>query len=128
MNNRVNQLRHAMSERNVQAMLVASPVNRRYLTGFTGSAGYVLVTEHDSILLTDFRYMTQAPAQAPDFQVVEHAPQVMDTVRELLTARSITKLGFEKEHVSYSSYTAYGEKLATIELVQVSGLVEGLRL
>ncbi|WP_028588980.1 M24 family metallopeptidase [Paenibacillus massiliensis] len=128
MNNRVNQLRHAMSERNVQAMLVASPVNRRYLTGFTGSAGYVLVTEHDSILLTDFRYMTQAPAQAPDFQVVEHAPQVMDTVRELLTARSITKLGFEQEHVSYSSYTAYGEKLATIELVPVSGLVEGLRL
>ncbi|MCQ4085892.1 Xaa-Pro peptidase family protein [Saccharibacillus sp. JS10] len=126
MQQRVHKLREAMSLQGVSAMFVASDINRRYLTGFTGSAGYVLVTETESYLLTDFRYMEQAPQQAKDFKVVEHAPKVMETVKALLG--SSAKLGFEQEHVTFATYQSYKEALAGIELVPVSGLVEGLRL
>ncbi len=126
MQQRVNKLREAMALQGVSAMFVASDINRRYLTGFTGSAGYVLITENESYLLTDFRYMTQAPEQAKDFKVVEHAPKVMETVKGLLG--SSAKLGFEQEHVTFATYQSYKEALAGVELVPVSGLVEGLRI
>lgn len=126
MQQRVNKLREAMALQGIGAMFVASDINRRYLTGFTGSAGYVLITETDSYLLTDFRYMTQAPQQAADFKVVEHAPKVMETVKGLLG--SATKLGFEQEHVTFAAYRHYSEALQGVELVPVSGLVEGLRI
>lgn len=126
MQQRVNKLREAMALQGIGAMFVASDINRRYLTGFTGSAGYVLITETDSYLLTDFRYMTQAPQQAKDFKVVEHAPKVMETVKGLLG--SATKLGFEQEHVTFAAYRNYKEALQGVEWVPVSGLVEGLRI
>lgn len=124
---RLNQLRQAMQERELEAILITSGINRRYVTGFTGSAGYVLVTAEQAYLLTDFRYMTQAPEQATAFTVVEHKPNVAETVKELLSSWGVGKLGFEQEHVSFSRYATYKEQLAPIELVPVSGLIEGIR-
>lgn len=126
--NRVNKLREAMQQSNVEAMFVTSSINRRYLTGFTGSSGYVLITLNDAYLLTDFRYMTQAPQQAKGFTIVEHGPKVTETVKELLISANIGKLGFEQDDVSFAGYTAYAEQLKPIQLVPVSGLVEKLRI
>ncbi|MGN7357538.1 M24 family metallopeptidase [Paenibacillus sp. SAF-054] len=127
-NHRVLQLREAMQQKNVEALFVTSAINRRYLTGFTGSSGYVLVTMNEAYLLTDFRYMTQAPQQAKDFKVVEHAQRVTDTVKELLNSANIGKVAFEQEDVSFASYSAYAEQLKPIQLVPVSGIVEQLRM
>lgn len=127
-NPRVAKLREKMQAKGLQAMLVASPVNRRYLTGFTGSAGYVLITQTQSYLLTDFRYMTQAPQQAAGYQVVEHGSKVTDTVKELLGSEGITALGFEQEHVTYAVFSAYTEQLKPVSLVPVSGMIEELRM
>jgi Xaa-Pro aminopeptidase len=48
----------------LDGLLVAGRANVRYLTGFTGSAGLVLVTRAEVVLVTDFRYDTQAHAEA----------------------------------------------------------------
>lgn len=127
-NPRVAKLREKMQAKGLQAMLVASPVNRRYLTGFTGSAGYVLITQAQSYLLTDFRYMTQAPQQAAGYKVVEHGSKVTDTVKELLGSEGIAALGFEQEHVTYAVFSAYTEQLKPVSLVPVSGMIEELRI
>ena len=127
-NKRVHRLREKLADRGLKAMLISNPVNRRYLSGFTGSSGYVLVTEQESWLLTDFRYMEQAPAQAPGFQVVDHGTSPMDTIRELLSAAGHGRLGFEQEFVVFSDYTAWSESLSGTELVPVSGVVEELRV
>ncbi|MFS0722773.1 M24 family metallopeptidase [Paenibacillus sp. 1P07SE] len=125
-NKRVFRLRERLAERGLKAMLITHPVNRRYLSGFTGSSGYVLVTEQDSWLLTDFRYMTQAPEQAPGFRVVDHGTSAIDKVRELLGG-GYGRVGFEQEFVVFSDYTSWSEALAEVELVPVSGVVEELR-
>lgn len=125
---RVAGLREKLEAKGLSAMLIGSPINRRYLTGFTGSAGYVLITKEQSYLLTDFRYMTQAPQQATGFKVIEHGAKVMDTVKELLQSEGIASLGFEQDHVTYGVYSGYTEQLAPISLVPVSGLVEELRI
>ena len=50
-------------------MLVQGPENRRYLSGFTGSAATLVIAQEAAVLITDFRYIEQATAQAPDFGV-----------------------------------------------------------
>ncbi|WP_138225474.1 M24 family metallopeptidase [Paenibacillus algicola] len=127
-NHRAARLREIMDSKGLQALLVSSAVNRRYLTGFTGSAGYVLITKEHSYLLTDFRYMTQAPQQAPGYEVIEHGAKVMETVKELLAQESVTSLGFEQDHVTYSVYMTYAEQLKPVTLTPVSGMVEQLRI
>ncbi|AOZ91471.1 M24 family metallopeptidase [Paenibacillus crassostreae] len=128
-NLRVLKLREVMQKMNLEAVFITSSINRRYLTGFTGSSGYVLVTLSNAYLLTDFRYMTQAQQQAKGFTVVEHGIRVIDNVKELLISSKIDQLGFEQDDVSYSAYSTYKEQLQPeINLVPVKGLVEQLRM
>lgn len=124
---RVTRLREAMASHQVEAVLVTGDVNRRYLTGFTGTSGYVLITQQKAYLLTDFRYTTQAAEQAKGFEIVKHAPVVTDTIKELLATERINRLGFEEDNVVYSTYRSYESGLTPCELVPVKGLVEGLR-
>jgi Xaa-Pro aminopeptidase len=127
-NNRVSKLRKVLQSRGLDALLITSGINRRYLSGFTGSSGFVLVTGDDCYLLTDFRYMTQAAEQADGLTVVEHGPKFIDTVRELLPSGGNVRIGFEQDHVTFSAYTAYAEALKPAELVPVSKAVEDLRM
>ena len=69
MNERVERLRAKMAEKELPALLVGNDDNRRYLSGFTGSAGFLLITPDKAVLLTDFRYTEQAANQAPDFVI-----------------------------------------------------------
>ncbi|WP_223066528.1 M24 family metallopeptidase [Paenibacillus caui] len=127
-NKRVIKVREALQQRNLDALLITSSINRRYLTGFTGSSGYVLITAEKAYLLTDFRYMTQAPQQAVGFDVVEHGPSVSQSLQELLQAQKATRLGFESDNLSFSAYNKYAEELAGVQLIPASGLVEQIRI
>lgn len=125
---RVVRLREAMALQNIEAVLITGDVNRRYLTGFTGSSGYVIVTHQQAYLLTDFRYMTQAAEQVAGFEIVEHGSSVSDSIKELLISQNVSKLGFEEDNVVFSTYRKYEQDLKPIQLVPVSGLVEELRM
>jgi Xaa-Pro aminopeptidase len=125
---RLARLRRALQAEKLDALLVTNAYNRKYLTGFTGSAGYVLITGNRAVLLTDFRYMTQAPQQAVHFEVIEHSPRPMETVKSILNSLHIQKLGFEQRDVTYGTYLSYGADLAGIELVPTEGIVEKLRI
>ncbi|MBM7564358.1 M24 family metallopeptidase [Paenibacillus sacheonensis] len=126
---RIAGLREKLQQIGVDAFLVTNAVNRRYISAFTGSSGVLLVSQKDSWLLTDFRYMTQAPEQAVDFAVVQHAPKWIDTVKELAVSAGIKRLAFEQDTVVFSEYTAWKSTLGdAVELVPVSGVIEELRL
>lgn len=127
-NERVRKVREALLERNLDGIFITSPINRRYLTGFTGSSGYVLITGSRAVLLTDFRYMTQAPQQAVDFDVIEHGPSVGASLKELLVKEQVSRLGFEGDELSYSAHRKYEEDLKPVQLVSASGLVEQIRI
>src|SRR5690606_33956545 len=92
------------------------------------TAGALLFTPQASYLLTDFRYMTQAPAQAVDYKVVEHAPDMLETVAALLAQENVKRVGFEELHVTYAEYQAWAKALAPVELVPLGGLIEALRM
>ncbi|WP_424766178.1 M24 family metallopeptidase [Paenibacillus sp. sgz302251] len=127
-NERVKRLRHLLEEQSFEALLIGSEHNRRYISGFTGSSGMVLITLTHSYLLTDFRYRTQAPQQAAGFQIIEHGSSPLENVRELMEQHKLSRLAFEQEHVVYSEFTAWTKALPSIKLEPSSGLVEKLRI
>lgn len=109
-------------------MLVTRPENRFYLTGFTGSSGYVLVTGEHARLLTDFRYTEQAALQAPEFETIRHASPWFQTFGEQVSALGLTRLAFESEHVSVADLESLRAAAPGLELVGLRGAVEQLRL
>src|SRR5690606_2501969 len=126
-NQRVTRLRQLLEKHELEALLVTNAVNRRYLSGFTGSSGYVVITPNDAILFTDFRYREQAPQQAVGFEVIEHQADAVATIAATLQQRGIKQIGFEHHDLSYGSYRVYEEKLA-IPMVPADQLVEQLRM
>jgi len=127
-NARVEKLRAGLTEAGGDAILVTNAVHRRYLTGFTGTSGVVLITPDEATLLTDFRYREQAPQQAAGFEVVEHGPDVYAAVADLLRKRGVSRLLIEERDISYAAYVSMKEKLAPAELIVSGGLVEKIRM
>jgi Xaa-Pro aminopeptidase len=112
----------------VDALLVTNLVNVRYLTGFTGSNGAVLVGRHGmAAFATDGRYLIQAAEEVPDLEVVDARPVALGLV-EWATAVGLRRLGIEPADVTLGLHSAMVERAAdSLELVVVGPLVEGLR-
>ncbi|WLR49747.1 Xaa-Pro peptidase family protein [Bacillus tianshenii] len=125
--NQLTKLREQFAKLGIDGMLITSDKNRRYMTGFTGSAGVVLITEEKSAFVTDFRYMEQANDQVKGYDIVQHKGPIPEEIARLAKEMGIKKLGFEQDHMSFSQYRTYEEVVGT-DIVPVSGAVEKLRL
>jgi Xaa-Pro aminopeptidase len=112
----------------VQALLVTSPVNVRYLTGFTGSNGQLLLTS-DPVFFTDGRYLEQSAEQVPDLprEIYTGTIKFTDVIAKALADRGITRIGVEATHMTIASRDKLGGELSGIELVPTEGLVEKVR-
>lgn len=122
---RVAKIQSCLQEKALNALLILQPDNRRYLSGFTGSAGALLITNSEALLFTDFRYTEQAASQAPGFKIVKHGPVIWDEVAGYTTG--LARIAFEQDFVTFAQYTLISEKFKDVELVPVSGLVEARR-
>ncbi len=132
MSTRLTRLRQRLEESELDGILVSTPENRRYLSGFTGSAGYLLITSTDAVLATDFRYVEQAGAQAPGFRV-ERIGGDLRWFTKLAAEGGATHVGFESQHMTVSTHTAFQKAVEEAEsvggptLVPTSELVDKLR-
>lgn len=125
---RIAKLRESLKEHEIDALLVTRPENRRYMTGFTGSSGFVVVSQEHAVLLTDFRYIEQATSQAPDFRIIRHGVKMIDTLKEVLAEIGVRALGFEKDVVTFKQHDTFASELEGVKLVPVEGLVERMRM
>lgn len=92
----------ALTAQGLDALLVTSRANVRYLTGFSGSAGVVVVTPGELLLVTDFRYDEQARDEAGDAARVEvERTSVWDRLfREMARLGGLETVGFEGHAVT----------------------------
>ncbi|MGE7696158.1 M24 family metallopeptidase [Lysinibacillus sp. NPDC094177] len=124
----LEQLRVALRAQQSDVLIITSNQNRRYLTGFTGSAGTVVITPTKALLLVDFRYTQQATNQSKEFDVREiDRSRLYETIQEILDTESIQTVGFEQQHVTYEVYQLMSSKL-TATLMPLSNIVENLRM
>ena len=131
---RLEKLRRMLNEQGLDGILITQPQNSLYLSGFGPSAqpdeieGTLLITEDDSILMTDFRYLEQAEREAPEFRLfqVERGDEGMvKGLPGLLKEVGAKRVGFEAEHLTFARYQKWAS--VPVELVATSGLVERMR-
>jgi Xaa-Pro aminopeptidase len=117
-----------VAERELDALLVAHPVNLRWLTGFTGTNGLALVGDL-RVFLTDFRYVEQAMGEVDEsFDRRRGERDLLADVRGALPERRPLRLGFDDAHTSVRTYERLGKVLGDeVELVAAGGVIEDRR-
>lgn len=124
---KLQKLRTEMDEKNIEALLVTSPYNLRYITEFTGTSGLALVTGDRSFFITDFRYTEQASKQVQEFEIRKAKTNLLEEAASVARELGIQVLSFEQDFVSYASYIQYQDKMDA-ELKPVSGIIEKIRM
>jgi Xaa-Pro aminopeptidase len=122
---RLTKLREKMSFESLEAFIIASPENRRYMSGFTGTSAMLVVLHDKAYLLTDFRYIEQAKAQAPEFEIVDSGTDFFNTIKDL--AQGVQRIGFEEDYITYDMYLKLREAVSKGELLANTKLLTGLR-
>ncbi len=129
--NRLQKLRQRLVEKEIEAIFISQPENRYYLSGFDGSAGFLLISPQSAILAADFRYIEQAKTQAPDYEIFRITNDVVDWLPGLVAGLGLMRLGFEAGHITFAMYQQLTEALnkaqSPLRLVPMNGLVESLR-
>jgi len=126
---RIAKLRDRLRQEKLDWMLIGSPENRRYLSGFTGSFGFLLISQQEALLATDFRYYRQVEEQAPDVSLAKLEGASMKALASILQQKIAdgSRLGFEAEHLTVALYEQIRSTSEEAEWVPTQGLVEGLR-
>ncbi len=135
--NALTKVKQSLKRKNLDALLVTQPENRRYLSGFTAtdagideSSGVLLIPAHGTpFLLTDSRFALHAQAEAKGFGIVLYKKGLLPLLHAMLPKLGIKKIGFESHYMLHSN----AEQLFTfaskvdIEAVPLVGLIERIR-
>ena len=127
---RVEKLRQRLAKDELDAIFISNGENRRYVSGFVSSAGYLLVTQSDAIICTDFRYTELAEQQAPGWRI-DRIGGPSDWLAKLVKEFDIKTLGFESDDMTVSTLERFKKALkendANPELKPTSGIGVDLR-
>lgn len=123
-------LRSALAEGGFAAALISAPTNVFWLTGFTGTFGYVVVTASEAVFLTDSRYTIQAQEQVSGMEIRSFAtPKTgVQALAEILSDLGVKELGFESVNTTYAQFLTWSDKLEGISLKPLADAVENLRM
>jgi Xaa-Pro aminopeptidase len=128
---RLARLRMRFDAANIDALLVSKLANVRYLTGFTGSAGMLLVTPGDALFVTDGRYTQRATEEltAAGVDARIEIGLTGSAQRTLLVDAVATgaRLGLEDHSVTWAEQREYANAFEGVELIPAGLVVEGLR-
>jgi len=122
---RVARVRETLPD--VDALLVTNLTNVRYLTGFSGSNGQLLVTRAHAVFMTDPRYEARAGDLVEGAEISVYPAAVTDVLGDLLRRDNVTRLGIEAATMTLSGRDDLDTRLDGVALVPTKGVVERLR-
>lgn len=123
---RIDAARARLGDIDADALLVTDLTNVRYLTGFSGSNGQVLVAEDEIIFFSDGRYAARAAALVKDAEIDIYPDKLSERLLPRLQGASVRSLGIEAGTVTVAERDELAQSL-TAELVATSGVIEDLR-
>ena len=126
--NRVERTRAKMAEIDLPALCISSIDNVRWISNFSGSSGFVLLTPANNFFITDSRYAEQARQECAGFELVLLKTSAPEETTAVLEMAHQPRIGIESAHLSLHLFRTYRDKLSdSIELVPTNRLVEDLR-
>ena len=128
---RLRKLRQKMAEAELDGLLIIQAHNRRYLSGFTGSSGVLIISSTRQALATDSRYYELVRQQCPDWELIEvgydFAGNMLENLRQMGLAGR--RVGFEAGHLDVATLLQWERALeGRVVLVQTKDIVEQLRM
>jgi Xaa-Pro aminopeptidase len=123
--NRIDRLRGRLSDVGAEAFLTTSFANVRYLTGFSGSNGQVLLSAERGAFFTDGRYERQAAHEVPDLERIIYPMEFAVAFAEVCRQLGVSSVAFEEDDVTVGTHGALAR--AGVELVPTRHVVERLR-
>lgn len=111
----------------LDALITSNLQNRRFVSGFTGSAGVCIIARNHALLATDFRYYTQVEQECHDFELAKVGYDFLDQLPDLLAKCKAKRVGFEKRHLTVADLDAWTKATPGIEWVPTENLIEDLR-
>jgi len=125
----IDRIRAALKDHPFDAVLLTSPQNRFYATGFPSSAGIALITLDNAYFATDFRYFEDAGKKIEGFELemVKAGHSYHDVINAVIQKESIARIGFEDNAMTYSEYLAKKNALQA-ELVPMGDMMAALRM
>ena len=122
-------LKALLSKQKLDCLLITSPANWYYLTGFTGEAGALLVSAKGTVLITDGRFMVQGRGETSGVRVLQQEHSLFETVGQFLRDGGHRRLGYDPSQLTLarmrSLRKAGGRKLRWFP---APGLTESLRM
>lgn len=102
----LQRIQAALPSSGLDAVLLRGAKNRRFATGFSSSAGMVVVTEKEAFFVTDSRYIEAARNRISGFTVGQSTLEMPEKawLEQIIRDCGITMLGFEEEETSYAAY------------------------
>jgi Xaa-Pro aminopeptidase len=124
---RLQKFRENVKGLNINGVLINNSENRRYLSGFTGSAGALLISADTAVIITDFRYWEQVSRQAGDFVLHKQGPNLWQSIVASLQELQWTKIGFEAGSLTFQEYQNLCQLAPNLQFVPLNDLVERQR-
>ena len=122
--NRTKAIADSLESKGIEGFLISNITNVRYVTGFSGSSGCLLITKKDRVFCTDCRYEEQAKQEIKDFDIFIEKEERLKEIVERAKSVGVRTLGFEST-ASYDFYRALLRK--GIKIKAVSNFIEDLR-
>ncbi len=127
MDRRLQRFQSRLVELGLEAFLITHPANRRYVSGFDGSSGVLLICPEKAFLATDSRYLEQAGLQSPHCILVSSGETgLAAALRPVVEENKLNRVAFEEKHLVYASYREYSQEWQ-LELLPHPGLAEEMR-
>ncbi len=125
---RVDAILKRMNLDNADWFFVTHLPNVRYLSGYTGTHGVLLISQDRCYILTDGRYAEQVASEAPAFEaVIQGSRKEIEAIRDTVGDLSRQTVWFESEHCSYDRFLTITETIPAKEYVGMKEIVESLR-
>jgi len=125
--NRLNKLYTIISDCGYDGLYITNLTNIRYLTGFTGSAGLLIIYNNSSFFLTDGRYIQQSKEQVQDSKIIIITSDYFQAIKEqkIFNGNNLN-IAFESNHMSFSYYTELSKIFSKINWIATDSIVENV--
>ena len=124
--NRIDNLKQKLHLENLNGMYVTNLTNVRYLTGFTGSAGSLLIVDNEQHFFTDGRYIEQSNAEVKNCKIHIVGSAHINAIKDINILKDNQKIGFESNFVNVNLYDSFISLFPCIRWEKTSGIIEKL--
>ncbi|HRE42256.1 MAG TPA: Xaa-Pro peptidase family protein [Ignavibacteria bacterium] len=124
---RIKLVKKALKNYDIDAFFIKNIFNVRYLCGFSGSAGSVLITKKNNYFISDFRYKTQAASEVnKDFEILIYKQQSDSFLKEYIKSDKIKTIGVESNFMTISDFDNLKSLFKKVKFVKIDSLIENI--